>query len=128
MIKAPLRDGTVKVSAGIPPELFERQMALIGKRRAAWLEKAEKATPALLRTAKKPQAVITVTNDPASFQGWRIGASAEAKSVYDRPLKPGDGSRMLTEAKGAVVCDNFSEAVAIAREQAADRNLVEQPA
>ena len=88
--QAPLTDGTVKAAAGIPADLFSRQMALVGERRAAWLEKAEQATPALLRIPKKPVAVITVTNDPAAFQGWKIGSTAEVKSVCDRPLKPGD--------------------------------------
>ena len=88
--KTPLSEGTVKAVVNIPPDLFEQQMALIEKRRAAWLEKAEKATPALIRTVKKPVAVITATNDPASFQGWKIGSTREVKSVYDRPLKSGD--------------------------------------
>jgi len=89
--KTPLREGTVKAAVNIPAALFDQQMALIEKRRASWLERAEKATPALIRTVKKPVALITVTNDPASFQGWRIGSTSEVKSVYDRPLKPGDG-------------------------------------
>jgi len=88
--KTPLREGTVKATANIPTDLFEQQMRLIEKRRSAWLEKAEKATPALIRTVKKPGSVITVTNDPSSFQGWKIGSTREVKSVYDRPLKPGD--------------------------------------
>jgi len=88
--KTPLSEGTVKAVVNIPSDLFEQQMALIEKRRAAWLEKAEKATPALIRTVKKPVALVTVTNDPASFQGWKIGSTREVKSVYDRPLKPGD--------------------------------------
>ena len=86
----PLREGTVKAAVNIPSALFEQQMPLIEQRRASWLEKAEKATPALLRTPKKPVAIISVTNDPASFQGWKIGSTREVKSVYDRPLKPGD--------------------------------------
>ena len=86
----PLREGTVKAAVNIPADLFEQQMSLIEKRRASWLVKAEKATPALIRTVKKPVALITVTNDPASFQGWKIGSTREVKSVYDRPLKPGD--------------------------------------
>lgn len=88
--KAPLQEGTVKLSAGIPADLFARQMALVEKRRAAWLDIAEKATPALIRTAKKPLAVITVAPDPAAFQGWKIGSAADVASVCDRPLKPGD--------------------------------------
>ncbi len=86
----PLREGTVKAAVAIDPGLFERQMSLIDKRRASWLEKAEQATPELIRTVKKPVAVITVTNDPASFQGWKTGSAAAVMSVYDRPLKPGD--------------------------------------
>ncbi len=86
----PRSEGTVKAASGISSGLFERQMSLIEKRRASWLEKAEKATPELLRTPKKPVAVITVTNDPACFQGWKIGTSTEVKSIYDRALKPGD--------------------------------------
>jgi hypothetical protein len=88
--KAPKQEGTVKPAAGVPADLFERQMALIGPRRAGWLEKAEKATPALLRTPKNPVAVITVATNAASFQGWKVGSTVEVKSVYDRPLKPGD--------------------------------------
>ena len=88
--KTPLREGTVKAAANIPTDLFEQQLRLIEKRRASWLEKAEKATPALIHTVKKPVALITVTNDPASFQGWKIGSTREVRSVYDRPLKPGD--------------------------------------
>ncbi len=88
--RAPLRDGTVKAAVDIPADLFVRQMELVCQRRAAWLEKAEKATPELIRTPKTPVAVITVTNDPSAFQGWKIGSAAEVKSVYDRPLKPGD--------------------------------------
>ena len=88
--KTPLREGTVKAAANIPTDLFEQQLRLIEKRRASWLEKAEKATPALVRKVKKPMALITVTNDPASFQGWKIGSTREVKSVYDRPLKSGD--------------------------------------
>ena len=88
--KTPLREGTVKAAVNIPSDLFAQQMTLIEKRRASWLEKAEKATPALIRTVKKPVALITVTNDPASFQGWKIGSAREVKSVYDRPLKPSD--------------------------------------
>lgn len=88
--KDPLQEGTVKPAAGITADLFARQMALINQRRAAWLEKAEKATPALLRTPKKPVAVVTVASDPAAFQGWKVGSTAEVGSVCDRPLKPGD--------------------------------------
>jgi len=87
---APLREGTVKAAAKVPVDLFERQMRLVGERRASWLEKAEQAKPALIRTPKKPVSVITVTNDPACFQGWRIGSTSEVNSVYGRPLKPGD--------------------------------------
>jgi len=86
----PLQEGTIKPAVGVPADLFPRQMVLIGQRRAAWLEKAAKATPALIRTPVKPAAVITVTNDPAAFQGWRIGSTADVRSVYNRPLKPGD--------------------------------------
>jgi hypothetical protein len=88
--KTPLREGTVKAAVNIPASLFDQQMRLIKERRAAWLEKAEKAMPEVLHTPKRPVAVITVTNDPASFQGWRVGTRREVKSVYDRPLKPGD--------------------------------------
>jgi hypothetical protein len=88
--KAPKQEGTAKPAAGVPAGLFDKQMVLVGERRASWLDKAEKATPALLRTPKKPAAVITVASDAASFQGWKIGSTAEVKSVYDRPLKPGD--------------------------------------
>ena len=87
---APLREGTLKAAVGVSADLFERQMRLVGERRALWLEKAEQAKPALIRTPKKPVSVITVTNDPACFQGWRIGSTAEVNSVYGRPLKPGD--------------------------------------
>ena len=86
----PKSEGTVKAAAAVPPGLFDRQMKLIEERRGSWLEKAEKATPELIRTPKKPVAVITVTNDPACFQGWKIGTTAEVKSAYGRPLQPGD--------------------------------------
>ena len=86
----PKREGTVKAAVNVPADLFEKQLALIEQRRAGWLDKAEKAKPELIRTAKKPVSVITVTNDPAAFQGWKIGSTADVKSVYDRPLKPGD--------------------------------------
>ncbi len=88
--KTPRSEGTVKAAVNIPTDLFDQQMRLIEQRRASWLENAEKATPSLIRTLKKPVAVITVTNDPACFQGWKIGSTADVKSVYDRPLKPGD--------------------------------------
>jgi hypothetical protein len=88
--KTPLREGTVKAAVNVPPDLFEQQMRLIEKRRASWLEKAEKATPTLLRTPKKPVSAITVATNAASFQGWKIGSTAEASSVYNRPLTPGD--------------------------------------
>jgi len=88
--KAPLQEGTLKAAVGVPAGFFERQMTLVEKRRTGWLKKAEKATAELLHTAKLPVSVITVTNDPAAFQGWRIGSRAEVASACDRPLAPGD--------------------------------------
>lgn len=43
--KAPKQEGTVKPAVGVPSDLFERQMALIGPRKAGWLGKAAQATP-----------------------------------------------------------------------------------
>lgn len=88
--RTPRQEGTVKAAAGLPAGFFERQMAQVEKRRAGWLKKAEQATPELLRTPKRPVAVITVTNDPAAFQGWRAGSTSAVASVCDRPLAPGD--------------------------------------
>jgi hypothetical protein len=86
----PKSEGTVKSTVALSPDFFEQQMRLIEKRRGAWLEKAEKATPELIRSPKKPAAVITVAKDAASFQGWKIASTSEVNSVYNRPLKPGD--------------------------------------
>ncbi len=88
--KAPLRAGTIKESVLLPDDLFARQTELIAQRRASWLAKAEQARPELIRTPKKPAAVITLANDPACFQGWKIASTAAVESVCDRPLKPGD--------------------------------------
>jgi hypothetical protein len=86
----PRSEGTVKAAVGLPPTFFDHHLALVAQRRTAWLEKAEQAMPALIHTFKNPVAVITVTNDATAFQGWRIGSAADVRSVYDRPLKPGD--------------------------------------
>ena len=83
--------GTVK--AGVSTDLaavFARQMRLVEQRRGSWLAKAEAAIPKLLRTSRKPVAVVRVERDPASFQGWKTVAIAKPESVNNRPLASGD--------------------------------------
>lgn len=88
--KTPKFEGTVKAAVGVEAGLFERQMKLIEERRSSWLAKAEKATPKLHRTPKKPVAVVKVEKDAASFQGWKTVATDRPDSVCNRPLMPGD--------------------------------------
>ena len=86
----PKSEGTIKAVVALDPALFERQMKLIEQRRSSWLAKAEKATPELIRTTRKPVAVVKVEKDPASFQGWKVVATNQPASAYDRPMSPGD--------------------------------------
>ena len=86
----PKHDGTIKAAVSLDPALFKRQMQLIEERRISWLAKAEKATPKLLRTLKKPVAVVKVEKDAASFQGWKVVATDKPASVCNKPLIPGD--------------------------------------
>ena len=86
----PKHDGTIKAAVSVNPTLFKRQLQLIEERRSSWLAKAEKATPKLLRTPKKPVAAVKVEKDTASFQGWKVIATDKPESVCNRPLLPGD--------------------------------------
>ena len=88
--KAPKHEGTLKATVGAQPELFAQQMKLIEERRAAWLAKAEAATPKLQRLPLKPVALVKVEKDAASFQGWKAVAAGTPESVCNQPLKPGD--------------------------------------
>jgi alpha-L-rhamnosidase len=87
----PKIDGTIKatVSTDLAP-LFARQVRLIRERRSSWLACAEQARPKLLRTPKKPVAVVKLEKDAGSFQGWKTVACGKPESVCNRPLAPGD--------------------------------------
>jgi len=87
----PKNEGTVKaaVSVDLAP-VFKTQLQLVEKRRSSWLEKAEKATPKLFRTVKKPISLIKVEKDAARFQGWKTVESGKVETVYNQPLLPGD--------------------------------------
>jgi hypothetical protein len=88
--KTPKSENNIKAAVGMEAGLFERQMKLIEQQRSSWLAKAEKATPKLLRTPKKPVAVVKVEKDAASFQGWKTVVCDKPESVCNRPLMPGD--------------------------------------
>lgn len=88
----PKSEGTIKtaVSMDLKP-VFERQMALIQKRRDSWLARAQTATPVLQRTVMQPVAVVKMEKDAACFQGWKAVVTNKVESVYNRPMLPGDG-------------------------------------
>ena len=65
-------------------------MELIEGRRSSWLAKALQSTPKLIRTPKRPIAVINVARDATSFQGWRTVVNDKPESICNRPLSPGD--------------------------------------
>jgi len=88
--KAPKFEGTIKAAVAMDAALVGRQMTLIEQRRSSWLAKAEKMTPKLIRTPKKPVAVVKVEKDAASFQGWKTVVADKPESVCNRPLMPGD--------------------------------------
>jgi hypothetical protein len=83
--------GTIKatLSTSLEP-IFRRQMELIEGRRSSWLAKALQSTPKLIRTPKRPIAVINVARDATSFQGWRTVVNNKPESICNRPLSPGD--------------------------------------
>ena len=83
-------DGTVKVSAGIPRDLFVRQMPLIESRRASWLTMAEAAKPALYERNARPARQVRPVADAAAFLGWRFEDAGAFASDCRKPLAPGD--------------------------------------
>lgn len=55
--------------------------------RTGWLEKAEKAKPALIETVCKPLYLVKSVSDPAAFQGWRMEKSEEMEALYSVSFK-----------------------------------------
>ena len=86
----PAFDGTVKVSAGIPRDLFARQVPLIESRRASWLAMAEAAKPTLHEREVRPVRLVRPVADAAAFLGWRFEGDGAFVSVCRKPLAPGD--------------------------------------
>ncbi len=87
----PRQEGTIKATVSVDlGQVFKEQMRLVEKRRGSWFEKAEKATPELFRTGKKPVSLVKVEKDTASFQGWKVVPSGKVETVCNRPMQPGD--------------------------------------
>ena len=86
----PVHDGTVKAAAGVPRDLFARQLPLIESRRAGWLAAAEAAKPKLFERTVSPVRLVTPKADPKAFLGWRFEDAGDPASAYGRALKPDD--------------------------------------
>lgn len=86
----PQSAGTVKDTVALEADLFPRQLRLIEERRAAWLQKAEQATPKLIRTPKLPVSLAAMQRDAAGFQGWKAVASGQVESICHRPFLPSE--------------------------------------
>ena len=55
--------------------------------RNQWLQKADENTPMLLETVKYPKEVVSIVNDNAYYQGWRVVTESSMQTFYQTSLK-----------------------------------------
>ena len=54
--------------------------------RAAWLQKAQSTTPALIEKVKSPVSLVTIVKDESAFQKWKVVTSKPVDSLYKNSL------------------------------------------
>ena len=60
--------------------------------RAAWLQKAQSTTPALIETVKSPVSLVTIIKDENAFQKWKAVTSNPVDSLYKNSFKKQSGA------------------------------------
>jgi alpha-L-rhamnosidase len=59
--------------------------------RANWLQVAERTTPQLVETLKKPTGIVSIIKDPSAYQGWKAVPLHVIDSLYTGSFKKKSG-------------------------------------